>query len=870
MSQVADQLNKIAVVGMPGRFPDAPSSEQLGKNLCAGVEPVVAFRHEQILPGVQSNLARRRTQRSSKVEAAGLAFLLFLVTSLTLQSQTTSTNIAIGSTVIQPRVKHLGINLATHNYWDSGQMMQNLVLENPGFEGEIYQSIIQCASGTTTTCVDSDSYSIWPAGFWNGATFEFFYGAANDATGTISNYTATASGQGGTLTFASPIGVAPANGDFVIVRQTVPGNAVAGWWPTISGNGAITTNTADLPPGSTGSQTIALSAPTANDSAVLDSYFDTTAGRSFIQLYGSFQVSFLAKGTGGSNSVAVWFSRLGSTTTDLSQTVSLTNSWETYNLTFTVWETGSAVGTFDLDFATVGQDSFYLDDVSIRPTSPAQPTAFRDAVVSALSDLSPGTLRFWSGNQLGDTLDNLIAGPFARLRSGYSAYSTSQTAIEYGLYYFLQLCKTIGADPWFVVPTTFSTTDAANLIKYLASASTTTYGAKRAAQGQVEPWTSVFEKIHLEFGNEAWNSTFRGGSIENPAAYGARAQTIFAAMRAEPNYTASSFDLVLGGQASNAWLNQQIQNNTNNNDSFAIAPYMMYEVNTFGTNEDLFAPLLAEPQAFLSPSGNAEGVSSTYLTIDGASQNVNGGMVYLDQVAIQNTTHPVPLAIYETNLSTDSGSITQSVINEFATSIGAGLAEVENMLLGMSKGIVTQNLFALPQYDFDISTTGGATTVPLWGSVIDMGGPTNLRRPQFLAVQVANQTIPSGAEMLQTVQSGTNPTWNQALVNSVQLNDAHYIESFAFSNGPRSGLILLNLNLTEALPVTFSGAHAPAGTVQLTELTSPNVTDTNESSNVVVPVSSSQTFTAATILSLPPFSLTALTWRTQPIHWILR
>lgn len=809
-------------------------------------------------------------QKHSKVEVAGLAFLLFLVTSFSLQSQTTTTNIAIDSTVIQPRVKHLGINLATHNYWDSGQMMQNLVLENPGFEGEIYQSIIQCASGTTTTCVDSDSYSSWPAGFWNGATFEFFYGAANGATGTISNYTAAASGQGGTLTFASPIAVAPADGDFVIVRQTVPGNAIAGWWPTTSGNGAITTNTADLPPDSTGSQTIALSAPTANDSAVLDSYFDTTAGRSFIQLDGSFQVSFLAKGTGGSNSVAVWFSRLGSTTTDLSQTVSLTNSWQTYTLTFTASETGSAVGTFDLDFATVGQDSFYLDDVSIQPTSPAQPTAFRDAVVSALRDLSPGTLRFWSGNQLGDTLDNLIAGPFARLRSGYSAYATSQTAIEYGLYDFLQLCKTIGADPWFVVPTTFSTTDAANLIEYLASASTTAYGAKRAAQGQVEPWTSVFEKIHLEFGNEAWNSTFRGGSIENPAAYGERAQTIFGAMRTAPAYSAASFDLVLGGQAGNPWLNQQIQNNTNNNDSFAIAPYMMYEVNTFATNEDLFAPLLAEPQAFFSPSGNAEGVSSTDLTIDGASQNVNGGMVYLDQVAIQNTTHPVPLAIYETNLSTDSGSITQSVINEFATSIGAGVAEVENMLLGMSKGMVTQNLFALPQYDFDISTAGGATTVPLWGSVIDMGGPTNLRRPQFLALQVANQTIPRGAAMLQTVQSGANPTWNQALVNSVQLNDAHYIESFAFSNGLQSGLILLNLNLTEALHVTFSGAHAPAGTVQVTELTSTNVTDTNESSNVVVPVSSSQTFTAATILSLPPFSMTALTWRTQPVRRILR
>src|SRR5580704_17437445 len=144
------------------------------------------------------------------VAPAALAFLLVLVASFAVQAQTTSTNIAIGSTVIQPTVKHLGMNLAMHNYWDSGQMMQNLVLENPGFEGEIYQSIIQCVSGTTTTCVDSDSYSIWPAGFWNGATFEFFYGAANGATGKISNYTAAAGGEGGTLTFASPIGLAPA------------------------------------------------------------------------------------------------------------------------------------------------------------------------------------------------------------------------------------------------------------------------------------------------------------------------------------------------------------------------------------------------------------------------------------------------------------------------------------------------------------------------------------------------------------------------------------------------------------------------------------------------------------------------------------
>jgi hypothetical protein len=788
--------------------------------------------------------------------APGFACLI-LMTSIGLQAQTAATNIAVGTTVLQPTVKHLGINLGTHNYWDSGQMMQNLVLENPGFEGEIYQSIIECGSGTTTTCVDSDTSSSWTSGFWNGATFEFFYGAANGSTGTVSSY--TKSGSSGVLTFSSALPVAPANGDFVIVRQTVPGNATAGWWTSTGGNGSITTNTTDLPSGTGGTQTVAMTAPTASDSATLDSYFDSTSGKSFIQLNGSYEVTFLAKATAGSDSVLVSVTRAG-TPAYLSKTVALTNSWASYTLTFSAAETGSSVGTVGLQFQTVGQDSFYLDDVSLQPTSPAQPTAFRDAVVSTLTSLSPGVLRWWSGNSLGDTLDNMIAGPFARQRSGYSAFGTSMINIEWGLYDFLQLCQTVGAEPWVVVPSTFSTTDAANLIEYLASESSTTYGAKRAAQGQTAPWTSVLSKIHLEFGNEEWNSTFRGGSIEVPAAYGARAQTIFGAMRADPAYVASSFDLVLGGQAGNPWLNQQTQNATNNNDSFGLAPYLMYTVNTFDNNTDLFGPLLAEPQAFLSPSGNAEGVSSQYLTVNGKAGTVEGGMLYLDELAIQNSSHPVPLAIYEANLSTDAGSITQSVINDFTPSIGAGIATIENMLLGMSQGMINQNLYALPQWHFSISTSGGATTVPLWGAVVDMGGPTNLKRPQYLAIQAVNQTIPTGAAMLQTVQSGANPTWNQALVNSVQLNGVQEIESFAFSNGTQSGLVLLNVSTSSTLPVTFSGANAPTGDVQVTVLTSANLTDTNETSSVVAPVTSSETFTSGTSLSLPPFSLTALTW----------
>src|SRR5271155_2930583 len=85
----------------------------------------------------------------------GRAAALMLVLSFAnLHAQVT--NIAIGPAVLQPSVKAFGINLGQEDYYDAGQMTKNLVFRNPGFEGEIYNSTIQCASGTATTCVDND------------------------------------------------------------------------------------------------------------------------------------------------------------------------------------------------------------------------------------------------------------------------------------------------------------------------------------------------------------------------------------------------------------------------------------------------------------------------------------------------------------------------------------------------------------------------------------------------------------------------------------------------------------------------------------------------------------------------------------------
>ena len=336
------------------------------------------------------------------------------------------------------------------------------------------------------------------------------------------------------------------------------------------------------------SKTTILTAPAANDVAELSNYFDGTSGRSFVQFNGTYQLQFKAKGLGGSNQIGVTLGRDGYSAF-IAQSVVLSSSWNTYTLTFTAAES-SAIGQVGLSFSTAfGADSFELDDVSLTKTNgdPTNNTVFRDSVVNALRTLQPGIVRYWGG-QLGDTLDNLLTPTFGRQRSGFSAFSVESDNIDYGLHDFLVLCQAVGAEPWIVVPSTFTTTDASNLIEYLGGDPSTPYGTKRANLGQSAAWTSVFSKIHLEFGNEAWNDAFKGGDIEYAAPYGTQAQTIFAAMRSNAAYVTTKFDLVLGGQAANPGRNNDIQSYCNNNDSFTVAPYTMNTVDSYSTTEALF------------------------------------------------------------------------------------------------------------------------------------------------------------------------------------------------------------------------------------------------------------------------------------------
>ena len=202
-----------------------------------------------------------------------------------------TTDIAVNATVIQPTVKKLGINLGTLDNSDSGQMMKNLITTNPGFEGQIWNSTIQCAAVGQSTCTDANPYSSWPKNFWTNATYEIISGPSKGLTGTVYN-AAAASVRNGINFTPSPL---PNAGDYIIVRQTVtePHYGVVDQ-PAIREQHH---DQHDVPPGSTGKQSAYLTAD-VGQYATISTVFDTTPGKSFVQLRTGtqYQLQFKARG----------------------------------------------------------------------------------------------------------------------------------------------------------------------------------------------------------------------------------------------------------------------------------------------------------------------------------------------------------------------------------------------------------------------------------------------------------------------------------------------------------------------------------------------------------------------------------------------
>lgn len=798
-----------------------------------------------------------------------IAFAPLLLIAALLRAETV---INVEDTVLRAGVRRFGIGLAQHNYYDSAQMMKELLFRNPGFEGILFQSVVRLGpGGTADRVIEDQPFTQWPSGFWDGAGYEVIWSssAAKGRSSRIAHSLAplragtpndpAGSAQGTTYLFAdSDPARIPAEGDYLALRQTLLGGTGGGaasgsWIVATSGTGSVTTESTYLPPAPPGAdpllprgqQCARLTALAAGDQASVAGHFDTLSG--FIRLDGFFRLAFKARGTGGSNRILVTVRR-GSLAPYVSKLIQLTDGWADYTETFEARESAGVSGTVVVSFAPASQSALLLDDVSLRQTDsdPANPTEFRDAVVNTLAGLRPGILRYVNWQDLGNSLDNSLAPVFARKRSGYSAFSTSENNLMPGLHEFLVLCEHLGSEPWYNIPTSFTTAEVACLMEYLGGSTATPYGALRAARGHPQPWTEVFPRIHLEYGNENWNnSAYRGAAITSAVPCGVRASEVFDVVKSSPHYASSRFRCVLGAQTGNTILALQLHNASSAHDVLTLAPYMAARVDTFATNEDTFGALFAEPEWWsLNPS-------------------VSTGLMRQISNQLAASTHPVPVSVYEVNLHTTQGAIDQSTLDTFTPSVGAALAIADHMLVMLRElDCRDQVFFSLAGHRYTWPDASGRTSA-LWGSVLDMG-KTDRKRPHYHAQQMLNDAL--AGDLLRTTHSGDNPTWNVApLRNRVSFTGAHHLQSYAFRDGDHHALIVFNLHRTSALDVTFSGPHAPAGAVTLRRLTSAAITDNNETSTIVAPVTTAlAAFDPAQPLSLPPFSMSLLTWTQTP------
>ncbi len=698
--------------------------------------------------------------------------------------------IAVGNDVLRTGVMPFGVNLSQYSDYGTGQIRKNLVSRNPGFEGWEYRAIVEVAEKTLLGFRDVGPAGAWLDGFWDGAQFEVIWGQSVGKVGTIREFKRGEQGSSYNCDRVTSL----AKGDLVVLRVNRDNLPTAGWWPNVTG--AARFESAFSRPGSEGRQSLYFNCERKGTLSIR-SYFDPPMGegRPLVPLRGRYVLSFWAKGSMDAM-LQVELRRLTTPNrTYFDQSFELTTNWKQYSFPFSA-EDDESMGVVDLAFL-LEEGEAWLDDVALYAEGDG-PEGFDKGVLTALKELKPGIVRAWGG-QLGQSLNNMLAGPESRRLTGYSRWSQEPKVIGYSLHEVLELCKTQGSEAWYVLPLTLTRQERTELVEYLCGGVDTPMGALREQLGQAKPWSKTLTKIHLEFGNEAWNGIFKGGNLEQPEIYGKICADFAAQLRAAPGFDGSVIKLVVGGQAVNKDRNQAILAQAGTPDTFAIAPYVMYQMNQ---------PLSPnEPLVRLGAEIESLGQGS-YLQAN------------LDLLAAQ--AQPPELAVYEVNLHTTDGTADENTLNSFVTSAGAASGLGVHMMNMLKMGIGRQCFYTLNQFEFKRTDQ---KNVRLWGLLRELQADGR-KRPAYHVLRLLNQSL--RGELLKVAVGGAPQTFG---LGQLQVNQA--LVAYCTRTGKNHNLIVMNLDPDQAHSFQWRLPGQPVGQISHNWLKFDHPLQGNESADQV-------------------------------------
>jgi hypothetical protein len=573
----------------------------------------------------------------------------------------------------------IGLNLGVWTSWGAEQLSAN-VLMNPGFEGIIDRALVTVHDAGGDRFSDDTDWLARQPGFWNHAAFHVLTGRHAGANGTILR-SGLSAGRA-SFQIADPLpGLAP--GDIVAVSKTDDQQLPTQWWLTGSGHAV---DPSSIRPGSPGRRSLRIP-PSAAATSYLDAIGDR-AGK-LLPLHGEWALSIWVRSATASGKLRVQIDRAGSPAF-LNVIVPLDTEWREYRWSIRPVDTGSPA-TLAVRFVNESDSAdLWLDDTSFHPKT-ANPTGFRDEVVETLRTLRPGYLRDWQG-QLGDTLSNRVAPAHARRATRYRPGGPDATEFAYSLPDFLALCHEIDANPWIVLPTTFSSAE----------------WAEAGALLRAEADRYGFREVVVEFGNENWNELFRPAGILEAGALTEAAGTAFTRLLAGSGQD-PRIRPVLSGSFSNLSQHETLWERTPPSILLAFAPYWAYDPQ--------------QPRAFF-PDDH----SRRLRTLSNRHQT----------------------AIYEMNAHSLSGSAPAETVNQILAAPATAAAMAWNAIGALEAGVERICIYTLA--GFDTHGEGKGRLIHLFGITRDLAGP-NRFRPEGDALVLFNQAIRGDYHAVETTSA---------------------------------------------------------------------------------------------------------------------
>ncbi len=800
----------------------------------------------------------------------GLLAALFIVAAIlpniVQAEKEVPTVIEMTGTVKVQAVKRFGINMGSDSYY-MGAMMKKRAVRN--FEGTSYR---QCHSGPPA--------GLEPEGFFSfaqvsekrgwrklleGADATILSGPLKGTKVKIKEVIEKEGEQYGKkammtyFVFDRRLDIPPeqlkVSSQGLLVEKPMLDEGAVGPIGTYWASDNISAAPGDVPPGSFGSTALLLDAARAQQkpqTGAMEAFLRLPTGyQRFWDANGTWNVQFWAKSPGVPVQLVVKTDGMGD-----DKTVEISGAWKKFELKIPVDkvpEPADAKQNPHLTFTLLAKDGkVLLDDIEIWKDGDTNPTPFLDDYVNLLKELNPGILRRLTMG--GNTMENFLKPPvraFAfqnNLFADPGTYGNGPERLSFGLFEGLSLCEFLGSEAWFCVPGTLRTEEMDVLMEFLGGPVETPGGKLRTELGHPAPWTDSVKEIHIEIGNEAWNTAlgFLVGGYNGPDYW----QDLFARGKASAYYKPTII-FHAAGQNVAAGMSRRILKETPAADRYAIAVYMVHgldpeDLPDIDTEDKMFRWLFAQPLQTIFAKGLPE------------------------QVGVSKETG-VEFSQYEVNHHITGGKAPLEPRNTMVASIGGAVSITNAMLLMLREcGIRSQCFFTLQQLAYDAHGVG---PVRLWGANLSQRPGMVRYRPTGLAQILANKVL--GGDLVETVQSGACPTFEATgRFPGAKSKDEHItvehpaIWSYGFVDGTRRALILVNLDTQASRPVElkFPGAVVQ-GTAKQWVLSSGKITDNNEfevgEPQVALREEPLPDLANGKQLTLAPFSIRAIQWESK-------